>query len=139
MPKESTLPLLKAVCVVKGLEGTSPLSPQREEMKGTFLVVAILVAASVAVATDYSKYNLRVGKKYLDEKSKEDGVVKTSSGLMYKVVKKADASAGEPPKANDQVKVHYRGRLINGKVGFLKIYVFNLGLDEHANKRCPQH
>nr|MCR5678605.1 FKBP-type peptidyl-prolyl cis-trans isomerase [Prevotella sp.] len=43
----------------------------------------------------------------------EEGVQKTASGLLYKVVKQGN---GVKPKADDRVKVHYEGRLIDGTV-----------------------
>lgn len=85
-------------------------------MRGVFFVVVIVaLLAHAAHAADYSKYNARVGKKFLEEKAKEEGVTKTASGLLYKVLHRGDSNA-EPPGPNDQVKVHYRGTLINGKV-----------------------
>ncbi len=51
------------------------------------------------------------GKAYLDENAGKDGVKVTDSGLQYSVITAAD---GDKPKATDQVKVHYRGTLIDG-------------------------
>jgi hypothetical protein len=41
-----------------------------------------MIIVGAFATTDYSKYNARVGKKFLAEKEKEDGVIKTSSGCM---------------------------------------------------------
>ncbi len=57
--------------------------------------------------------NVADGKSYQDEFAAEDGVTKTDSGLLYKVV---TAGEGEKPAASDQVVVHYEGQLIDGKV-----------------------
>lgn len=56
---------------------------------------------------------LEEGKKFLAEKEKEEGVKKTESGLLYKVVK---AGKGASPKADSKVKVNYEGTLIDGTV-----------------------
>jgi len=56
--------------------------------------------------------NKAAGEKFLAENAKKDGVKVTESGLQYEVLKMGD---GVKPKATDQVKVHYRGTLLNGK------------------------
>ena len=48
---------------------------------------------------------------YLAKAAAEPGVIKTDSGLLYRDV---SAGTGSSPTANDVVKVHYRGTLING-------------------------
>ncbi|TDO96002.1 FKBP-type peptidyl-prolyl cis-trans isomerase [Marinomonas balearica] len=48
---------------------------------------------------------------WLAEKEAEEGVEKTESGLLYKVVTQGD---GDKPAAEDTVKVHYAGTLIDG-------------------------
>jgi FKBP-type peptidyl-prolyl cis-trans isomerase FklB len=51
------------------------------------------------------------GKKFLEENAKKEGIKTTASGLQYKVL---DPGKGKTPKATDLVRVHYRGRLIDG-------------------------
>ena len=53
-----------------------------------------------------------MGKEFLDKAAKENGAVKTESGLVYLSLKEG---AGATPKATDTVKVNYRGMLIDGK------------------------
>ena len=55
--------------------------------------------------------NLAEGEAFLKDNAAKEGVVTTESGLQYKIV-----TAGEGPKpgAEDVVKVHYRGTLIDG-------------------------
>lgn len=53
------------------------------------------------------------GKKYLEENKTREGVVVLPSGLQYKIL---TAGNGPKPKADDTVKCHYEGRLINGQV-----------------------
>ncbi|WP_421856258.1 FKBP-type peptidyl-prolyl cis-trans isomerase [Marinomonas sp.] len=50
---------------------------------------------------------------WLKEKEAEDGVKKTDSGLLYKVI---TAGKGDKPSATDTVKVDYEGSLIDGTV-----------------------
>lgn len=53
------------------------------------------------------------GKQFLENNKKNPDVKVTASGLQYKVIK---ASNGVSPNANDNVKVHYHGTLIDGTV-----------------------
>lgn len=50
---------------------------------------------------------------YLKENKKKAGVQVTASGLQYRVLRKG---AGRKPSKSDEVEVHYKGSLINGKV-----------------------
>ncbi len=56
--------------------------------------------------------NLKKGETYLAENKSKEGVKVTASGLQYKVITEG---TGPKPKASDQVVVHYRGKLIDGK------------------------
>ena len=51
------------------------------------------------------------GEAFLDSIAQAEGVVKTESGLCYKVITEGK---GATPTATDRVKVHYRGTLIDG-------------------------
>ena len=55
--------------------------------------------------------NIAAGKKFLTENALNKSVYTTKSGLQYKIIKKGD---GRKPKANERVKVHYTGTLIDG-------------------------
>lgn len=52
-------------------------------------------------------------KAFLDENAKKEGVKVTASGLQYKVLKEGE---GAQPSAEDEVTVHYTGKLLNGTV-----------------------
>lgn len=52
------------------------------------------------------------GAAFLAENGKKPGVTTLSSGLQYKVI---TAGTGPKPTADDSVKCHYRGTLIDGK------------------------
>lgn len=55
--------------------------------------------------------NKKAAEDFLAENGKKEGVTTTASGLQYKVVTKAE---GPKPKAEDTVKVHYAGKLLDG-------------------------
>jgi FKBP-type peptidyl-prolyl cis-trans isomerase FklB len=55
--------------------------------------------------------NIEIGKVFLDENKKKEGVITTDSGLQYIVLDEGD---GEIPMADDTVMVHYKGTLIDG-------------------------
>jgi FKBP-type peptidyl-prolyl cis-trans isomerase FklB len=69
--------------------------------------------AFATAESDYSKYNTRIGKEFLEKKAAEPGVIATGSGLLYRVITKGSGSTH--PTKSDTVKVHYRGTLIGGK------------------------
>lgn len=52
------------------------------------------------------------GKDFLEKAAKEKGAVKTTSGMVYTSITEGK---GESPKADDVVKVNYRGTLVDGK------------------------
>lgn len=55
----------------------------------------------------------QVGRDWLAQNAKQDGVVVTPSGLQYKVI---TAGTGEIPSADDEVTVKYEGKLIDGTI-----------------------
>ncbi len=57
--------------------------------------------------------NKELGEAFLKENAKKEGVVTLPSGLQYEILKTGD---GKKPAATDQVKCHYHGTLIDGRV-----------------------
>jgi FKBP-type peptidyl-prolyl cis-trans isomerase FklB len=57
--------------------------------------------------------NKKVGTAFLTENKAKTGVITTASGLQYSVEKEG---TGAKPTATDRVKVHYTGKLLDGKV-----------------------
>jgi FKBP-type peptidyl-prolyl cis-trans isomerase FkpA len=53
------------------------------------------------------------GQEFADTVAKQSGVVKTPSGIVLRTI---TAGAGPSPTAEDVVKVHYEGKLIDGTV-----------------------
>ena len=74
---------------------------------------AYLVEQENKIAKEKSKSTIEAGNKYRAEYEKKSGVKKTASGLLYKIEK---AGEGDSPKAEDTVKVHYKGTLTDGTV-----------------------
>lgn len=66
-----------------------------------------------ADAEELGKANAAAGEAFLAENGKRVEVKTTPSGLQYEVLTKGD---GPRPEANDQVEVHYTGKLIDGTV-----------------------
>jgi FKBP-type peptidyl-prolyl cis-trans isomerase FklB len=60
-----------------------------------------------------SSGNKKIGLDFLAANKKKPGVVTLPSGLQYSIIKEG---AGPKPALTDQVKVHYHGTLIDGKV-----------------------
>ncbi|MBN2520997.1 MAG: FKBP-type peptidyl-prolyl cis-trans isomerase [Bacteroidales bacterium] len=67
----------------------------------------------------YNKYlikaddNKKRGETFLNENRDKPGVITTESGLQYKII---EEGVGPSPRLKDQVKVHYKGALIDGTV-----------------------
>lgn len=59
-----------------------------------------------------SEKNKKEGEAFLSENAKKEGVVVTRSGLQYKVI--SEGKGGYTPTVDDEVKVHYRARFIDG-------------------------
>ncbi|MBL7972912.1 MAG: FKBP-type peptidyl-prolyl cis-trans isomerase [Prolixibacteraceae bacterium] len=57
--------------------------------------------------------NLKEGEDFLAANKSKDGIVTLPSGLQYEIIK---AGTGAKPTAEDQVKCHYHGTTIDGKV-----------------------
>ncbi|NLL28003.1 MAG: FKBP-type peptidyl-prolyl cis-trans isomerase [Bacteroidales bacterium] len=57
--------------------------------------------------------NKELGRRYMESNLKKEGVKQTESGLQYKVLREG---SGEKPVATSTVKVHYEGKLIDGKI-----------------------
>lgn len=64
-------------------------------------------------AAKMGEINAKAGEEFLTENGKRAEVKTTASGLQYEVIKEGD---GPQPNADDQVVVHYTGKLIDGTV-----------------------
>ena len=94
-----------ALITLAALLGAAPLAACK---KGVDPAVA---AAASAEATK----NLADAKAFLAKNAMEPGVVSLPDGLQYKIVT-SGAATGIKPKPQDEVKIHYEGKFISGKV-----------------------
>jgi len=82
-------------------------------------MIGILFAAAVALSACQGKEALpdqaKVSAEYMAKVVKEPGVRVLPSGVAYKIVRSGPAD-GLRPALSDEVKVHYEGKLIDGKV-----------------------
>lgn len=72
-----------------------------------------LEAKQHAEAQKMAEVNQKAGEAFLTENGKRAEVKTTPSGLQYEVLTEGD---GPMPTAQDQVEVHYVGKLIDGTV-----------------------
>ncbi|MBW3600821.1 MAG: FKBP-type peptidyl-prolyl cis-trans isomerase, partial [Planctomycetes bacterium] len=71
-----------------------------------------IIAFNTQQAQAAAETNKKEGADFLAKFTKEPGVKTLPSGVAYKVLKSGD---GKSPEAADQVTVHYRGVLVDGK------------------------
>lgn len=95
------------------LEGKVDVRKDEKIQKTLESIEAKLVAAAKAKAEAIAKQAKEEGDKFRAEFAKGKDVKTTQSGLMYKI---ENAGKGDAIKATDTVKVHYTGKLPNGKV-----------------------
>ncbi len=91
------------------LEGKE-LAMTQEQMQASIQAHNKKLQAKQAMA---AKENVAKGEAFMAEFAKQDGVTKTDSGIMYKVLTQGD---GGKPTPQDRVVVNYEGKLIDGTV-----------------------
>lgn len=64
------------------------------------------------IAGILSEFKKTEGEKFLEANKDKEGVTTTASGLQYKIIKEG---AGQKPNSSDNVTVHYRGTLVDGR------------------------
>lgn len=96
-----------AAAVRDALEQRIPRLTEEEMNAAQAEYRAGLAAAAERAAAD----NLAAGRKFLAANAGKEGVVEMPNGLQYRIV---HGGEGPAPSAEDQVVVHYRGRLLDG-------------------------
>lgn len=88
------------------------MSPEEADtyLRGYFETVRQEQMAKMKAQVETNKAE---GRTFMESNASNDGVVTTASGLQYKVVTKG---TGATPKETDQVKVNYKGTLLDGTV-----------------------
>jgi peptidylprolyl isomerase/FKBP-type peptidyl-prolyl cis-trans isomerase FklB len=79
------------------------------------LLLILVASLALAACGDTAKENLDASKAFLAQNAKAEGVKTLPSGVQYKVVKSGPAD-GLSPKPGDEIKVHYEGKLVSGRV-----------------------
>ena len=69
--------------------------------------------ATKLVNENRKEHARKVGEEWLGENAKNDGIVATSSGLQYRIIKQG---TGPTCKLDDEVEVSYEGSLIDGSI-----------------------
>ena len=73
-----------------------------------------MVNAHMKKAAEAKGENNKIaGEKFLEENKKKEGIITLESGLQYQVITEG---TGPKPTAEDKVKTHYHGTLIDGTV-----------------------
>lgn len=87
-------------------------------LKVVFVVIALAVVFLFyrfnASNSQAAAQNIELGKLFLANNLKEEGVKSTESGLQFLVLQEGSGNAHPGP--TDRVTVHYHGTLINGVV-----------------------
>ncbi len=82
-------------------------------MKKLLLSAVACAAAFLCISpAGHAQVGREKGEAFLIENAKKEGVKTLPSGLQYRVLKEGD---GKHPSKNEQVVVHYKGTLIDGR------------------------
>jgi FKBP-type peptidyl-prolyl cis-trans isomerase FkpA len=71
----------------------------------------LLLLLSAVLISCSSSQDSAGSQAYLEKAAAVPGAIRTASGMVYRELK---AGTGPSPKATDEVKVHYRGTLVDG-------------------------
>jgi FKBP-type peptidyl-prolyl cis-trans isomerase FkpA len=97
--------------VTDAIGGTEKMA--KEDIEKVMKELDTLTRAKHAELAEKTKEEaVKAGKEFMTTNGVKEGVTTTASGLQYVVVTKGD---GATPTAEDRVKVHYKGTLINGE------------------------
>jgi FKBP-type peptidyl-prolyl cis-trans isomerase len=108
--------MLNAALIKSGIEDAFKDAPKLTDAQIQTIMTALqqeIQDKRIKKQQEAATANLDAGNKFLEANKKKDGVKTTASGLQYIVLKEG---TGASPKSTDKVKVHYEGKLIDGKV-----------------------
>lgn len=88
----------------------APLKMNESEIQATLSQYKEKLATERNAAATTNK---TAGQKFLETNKTKEGVVTLPSGVEYKILKEG---TGAKPKSDSNVKVHYQGTLLDGKV-----------------------
>jgi FKBP-type peptidyl-prolyl cis-trans isomerase len=123
--------------VQRGIEdsynGKKPLMTAEEASQVQQQFASRQQEKQVKQVMEMTAVNREAAKKFLDENKGKEGVKTTASGLQYKVIKQGK---GATPSADDTVKVHYKGTLLDG-TEFDSSYQRNQPAEFQVNQVIP--
>ena len=93
------------------LQTADPAIPRQELQTVLVAFGEEIQAAAAETRTRTAEENAEAGTAYLAENGAREGIVTTESGLQYEVLVQGE---GPTPTREDQVRLHYRGTLIDG-------------------------
>lgn len=108
---------IDAAALVNGIQDAlakkEPKIPPAEFQKAMALVHQAAIQRYNERMKPVIAKNKRQGQQFMTKFKKLAGVKSTPRGVLYQVLKKG---SGASPKLSDVVRVHYQGKLVNGKV-----------------------
>lgn len=97
-----------------GMKGNLPTKEEQASIEKSLNAFQEQISARIQ---QKAAKNLEEGKKFLEENAKKEGIVKTDSGLQYKIEKKGEGKQySEKDYKNPVFKVKYKGTKIDGSV-----------------------
>lgn len=94
------------------IDGKAPKLDEAEAMQVMQAFGERMQAKQLADMEKAKQENAAEGEKFLAGNGKKPGVTTTESGLQYEVITEG---TGAKPKADDTVRVHYKGTLLDGE------------------------
>ena len=95
----------------EGMDGTESPLPDSELAAAMEMVREEVLAAREAARSEEAAANREAGGAYQATNGANPDVVTTASGLQYEVL---EEGTGDAPAADDRVRLHYRGTLVDG-------------------------
>lgn len=94
-----------------GMAGKEPMLTQNDMMATMQEFSSRMMKKREEKKKEAALENKAAGDKFLEENKSNEGVMVTASGLQYQVLTEG---SGPKPTADNKVKVHYRGTLLDG-------------------------
>jgi FKBP-type peptidyl-prolyl cis-trans isomerase FklB len=95
---------------IKDILQENAIQVSEEELNSAYSTVQEVMQAE---QTRKAQQMIELGKTFLAENAKRDGVTTTASGLQYEIL---EAGTGATPTAEASVSVHYHGTFMDGSV-----------------------
>lgn len=93
------------------LAGSKTVLTQQEIQQTLMTFEREMMGKQAERAKELGEKNRKDGEAFLAENKKKEGTKATTSGLQYKIITEGK---GKKPTADDTVRVHYKGTLLDG-------------------------